>query len=328
MKVLLTGASGNIGSSTLRELIQGGHTVRCLVRQHKGNETRVRQWAGHARVDIFWGDLQRSEDIAAAVQGQDVIIHLAFVIPPQVDEKPQLAYTINVEGTRRLLEAAARQERPPAVIFGSSLDVFGFTQHLPPPRRAVDPVQVTGNYSQQKITCEQLVQNSGLSWSIYRFSDVPPLSPRSPHPIMYRIPLDTRMEVLHTYDAGLAVANGLARDIWGKILLIGGGPGCQIRYRQYLQASLEMAGIGMLPEEAFGRDPYSTDWLDTTESQDLLAYQRHTFEELLQEIGAASGMTASRRKLMRLIRPLVRRQLLTLSPYYKVARAQSRQPMR
>ena len=320
MKILLTGASGNIGSSALQELIRQDHVVRCLVRKSKANEKWARTWQDNSQVEIYWGDIQQAADVTAAVSGQEAIIHLAFVIPPMIDEQPLLAYKTNIEGTRHLLAAAQKSTPQPRILFGSSFDVFGFTQHLAPPRRVSDPVQVTGTYSEQKIACEEMVKDSGLTWSIYRFSDVPPRAARKPHPVMFRIPLNTRMEVLHTADAGLALANGLQQEIGGKILLLGGGSTCQVHYREYLARSLEAAGIGMLPENAFGTDPYSTDWLDTSESEALLHYQRHTFEEIIQEITAASVSTVQR-WLVRLLRPLVRRQILGLSPYYKQAQA-------
>jgi nucleoside-diphosphate-sugar epimerase len=203
-----------------------------------------------------------------AVQGQEAIIHLAYMLPPYSEEQRDLAYSINVDGTRHLLAAASTLARPPKFLFASSFDVFGQTQHLPPPRKVTDPVQALDHYSAHKIAGEEMVKASGLPWTIFRFSDIPPLSLRSPHPIMYRIPLETRFEVVHPFDAGRAVAHAMHTDeVWGKILLIGGGPTCQTLYRDYLKRMLEMMGIGMLPESAFGRESYITDWLDTEESQ-------------------------------------------------------------
>ncbi len=138
---------------------------------------------------------------------------------------------------------------------------------------------------------------------------------RSPHPIMFRIPLATRIEVIHTYDAGLAVANGVrSEDIWGRVLLIGGGAGCQILYSDYLGRMLEIMGIGMLPERAFGSEPYSTDWLDSEESQRLLHYQHYTFDDIIEHLRRITG---PQRRLVTLVRPLARRWLLRMSPYYR-----------
>jgi|SRR5579863_8409121 len=243
MKILLTGAFGNIGMSTLQELLRQGHQVRCFVSRRKVHQRTARRFAG--KIELIQGDIRQAADLSKAVQHQDVIIHMAYMLPPRSEEHPDLARSINVDGTRNLLAAARSLPRPPRFLFASSLDVFGYTQDQPPPRRITDPVQATDHYTTHKIACEEMVKTSGLEWTIYRFADVPPLALRSPHPIMFRIPLSTRFEVIHTYDAGLAVANGMRSDeVWGRSLLIGGGAGCQILYRDYLGRMLEMMGVG------------------------------------------------------------------------------------
>ncbi|MBA2391161.1 MAG: NAD(P)-dependent oxidoreductase [Ktedonobacteraceae bacterium] len=314
MKVLLTGAFGNIGFSALQELLQQGHTVRCFDKRGRQAEKKALQVEG--RAEVIWGDLRCSDEVAMAVQDQEVIVHLGYIIPPQIEEDLEAARQVNMDGTRYILEAAQQQSQPPKILFGSSLDVFGFTQNHPPPRKVTDPVQVTDEYTKHKLYCEARVRNSSLVWSIYRFADVPPLAPRRPHPIMYKIPLDTRFEMLHTYDAGLAIANGIScPEIWGKVLLVGGGSTCQVYYRDYLGRILDAMGIGMLPVSAFGHDPYCTDWLDTEESERLLHYQHHSFDEIIQDVAKYAAPPALVKLLMPLIRPLVRRWILRLSPY-------------
>lgn len=313
MKILLTGAFGNIGMSTLCELLRQGHEVRCFVSRRKAHARTARRFAG--KIEVIQGDMRNPADLDRAVQEQDVIIHLAYMLPPYSEEQPNLSHAINIGGTRNLLAAARSLSRSPRFFFSSSFDVFGYTQDLLPPRKVTDPVQATDHYSTHKIACEQMVKTSGLEWGIFRFADVPPLALRSPHPIMFKIPLATRFEVIHTYDAGLAIANGIRSDeIWGRTLLIGGGPSCQILYRDYLGRMLEMMGIGMLPESSFGTEPYCTDWLDSEESQYLLHYQRYSFDDIMQQLARIVGY---KRLLTRLVRPAARWWLLRMSPFYR-----------
>lgn len=312
MKILLTGAFGNIGMSTLHELLRQGHEVRCFVSRRKAHARTARRFAG--RIELIQGDIRQPADVSKAVQDRDAIIHLAYMLPPYSEEHPELAHQINIGGTRNLLVAARSLSRPPRFFFASSFDVFGYTQEQPPPRRITDPVQATDHYSTHKIACEEMVKTSGLEWSIFRFADVPPLSLRSPHPIMFEIPLVTRFEVVHTYDAGMAIANGIrCEEAWGKTLLIGGGPSCQMLYRDYLGRMLEMMGIGMLPESAFGHKPYCTDWLDTEESQRLLHYQRYSFDDIMRQLTRIVGY---KRYLTRMVRHAARWWILRMSPYY------------
>jgi len=299
--------------SSLEELLRQGHTVRCFVRPSRAHMRTAKRFAG--KIDLALGDMRNPADLAKAVQDQDVIIHLAYMLPPPCEDHPDIARAINVDGTRNLLDAARSLPKPPKFLFASSLDVFGYTQDKSPPRKVTDPVQATDNYSSHKIACEEMVKSSGLTWSIMRFADIPPLTLRSPHPVMFRIPLATRFEVVHTHDAGLAVANAMHTEaVWGKILLIGGGPTCQIRYEDYLGRNLDMMGIGRLPASAFGTQPYCTDWLDTEESQRLLNYQRYSFDEIIQQI---AGNAVVQRRLTALVRPIARWFLLRMSPFYR-----------
>ena len=321
MNVLLTGAFGNVGRSALEELIRQGHTVRCFDLKTRANARAARKFKG--QVEVMWGDLRRPEEVAAAVQGQDVVVHLAFIIPKlsatgvECESRPDWAHEINVGGTGHLIQAMEAQPKPPRLIFTSSCHVYGRTQHQRPPRTVHDPVQPIEHYSQHKIACERMVRESRLEWSIFRLAATLPIT-MILDAGMFDVPLNNRMEYVHRRDVGLAIANGVrSEDVWGKILLIGGGPRCQYVYREMTEQILGAMGLGMLPDEAFGTTPFPTDWLDTAESQRLLGYQQRDLGDYVQDLVERVG---TRRHLIRLFRPLVRRWLLEKSSYLKEAR--------
>ncbi len=329
MKVLLTGAFGNVGQSALEELLRQGHRVRCFDLRTKANERAARRYGD--RIEGVWGDLRRPEEVARAVEGQDVVVHLAFIIPKlsatgvESEARPDLAYQVNVEGTRHLIAAMKAQPRPPRLVFSSSLHVYGRTQDQPPPRRADDPLCPLEHYSRHKVLCEQMIRESGLEWVILRFGAVLPLS-LYPDPGMFDVPLDNRMEFVHTRDVGLAIANAVSHpEVWGKVLLIGGGPRCQFYFGEMAARILEAMGVGMLPKEAFSTLPFCTDWLDTEESQRLLQYQQRTLDDYLRDMVAVLGF---RRHLIRAFRPLVRWWLLQQSPYWRWRKAEARRSRR
>ncbi|HHH42182.1 MAG TPA: SDR family NAD(P)-dependent oxidoreductase [Chloroflexi bacterium] len=326
MRVLVTGAFGNVGTSTVEALLEQGHTVRCFDLKTRTNERAARRLKRQYgdRVEVVWGDLRRREDLEAAVRGQDVVIHLAFIIPKlshtgvESEARPDWAREINVGGTRNLIEAMKAQPRPPRLIFASSYHVFGRTQDQPPPRTASDPVHPIEHYTHHKIECEEMIRASGLEWAILRLSATLPLGLKLDR-AMFDVPLDNRMEFAHTRDVGLAFANAVSsEEVWGKLLLIGGGPRCQLYYRDIVGRVLEALGIGMLPDEAFGTVPFPTDWVDTSESQRILRYQQRDFDDYVREMVALMGF---RRHLVRLFRPLARWWLLRRSPYYRERRA-------
>jgi len=322
LRVLVTGAFGNVGQSTVEELLKQGHTVCCFDVKTRANAKTARACAKRARrvhrtsVDVVWGDMRRPEDVVAAVAGQDAVIHLAFIIPKlsstgfESEDHPDWAREINVGGTATLLAAAEAEARPPRFIFASSYHIYGRTHHLAPPRTVDDPVEPIEHYARHKVECEAMVRAARVEWAIFRLAAALPISMKL-DPGMFDIPPENRMEYVHTRDAGLAFASGVSsRDVWGRVLHIGGGPRCQYLYREITTTVLEGMGVGALPDEAFSRTPFPTDWLDTAESQALLKYQRLTLDDYVQDMQAALGW---RRPLIRALRPVIRLFLLRQS---------------
>jgi len=180
MKVLLTGAFGNVGISALEELVKRGHTVRCFDLKTKANERKARRFRG--QIEVMWGDLRRPEDVAAAVRDREVVVHLAFIIPKlsatgvESEARPDWAREINVGGTLNLLSAMKALPSAPKIIFTSTYHVYGRTQNQPPPRKVSDPVRPIEHYSIHKVACEEMVKASQLEWTILRLAATLPLA--------------------------------------------------------------------------------------------------------------------------------------------------------
>lgn len=318
MQILLTGAFGNIGQSTIQALLARGHAVRCFDVPTKSNQKAAMHFRD--QVIVTWGDLRSPEDVTRAVRGCAVVIHLAFVIPKlsatgfSSEDRPDWAYSINVGGTRNLIAAMQAQQPRPRLVFASSLHVYGKTQHLPPPRTVDEVPHPVEHYARHKIEAEGLVRASGLEWSILRLGAALPLRLILDRG-MFDVPLDNRIEFVHTRDAGEAFAAAVDNPgVLGRTLLIGGGPGCQLYYREMMARVLDAMGVGSLPERAFTREPFATDWLDTRESQALLGFQKRTFDDYTKDL---RGLLGSLRWAILAARPLVQRILLSRSPYLK-----------
>jgi UDP-glucose 4-epimerase len=318
MKILVTGGLGNVGRSCLTELLRQKHEVSCLDLKTRANARNARLFRD--RVNLVWGDLRHLSDVAAAIQGQDVVIHVAFILPPGSDEHPELAEAVNVGGTRNIVEAMKGLTLRPKIIFISSFSVYGACQHRLPPRTVSDPVQPMDNYNRHKVECERMIRESGLAWAIFRLGMVPPKSLGGFTPKMFDTPPGQRTEFVHPDDVGLALANAVTCDeVWGKTLLIGGGASSQLYFRDFVGRMMESMGIGRLPDRAFATTACAfSDWIDTTESQRLLHYQQHSFDDFTKEITASLGPM---RYALRLLSPLARWWMLSQSPYYKASNA-------
>ncbi len=101
MKVLVTGASGFLGSHVAERLTKAGHEVRALVRK-TSNRTFLETLPG---VELAYGSVEDFARVSEAVKGVDAIVHSAGIVKAR--SKAEYA-TTNVEGTKNLLEAAKK----------------------------------------------------------------------------------------------------------------------------------------------------------------------------------------------------------------------------
>jgi UDP-glucose 4-epimerase len=316
---MITGGLGHIGSHLVPELLRLGHRVRVFSAATPRNRRAARAAAAHG-VEVVWGDVCDGTAVTGAVKGVDAVVHLAAMLPPTADDHPEAARVTNVDGTAAVIAACQLQPTPPRLLFTSSFDVHGNTLDRPPPRRVDDPLVPTNTYAGHKIEGERMVRASGLTWLIVRLADVPILGMRRPPRIMFDIGPDNRIETIHAADVALGMANALAEPrVWGRVFFLGGGASCQLLYRDYVSRMLAAMGIDALPDEAFASGAvYPTDWLDTAESQELLRYQRHSFDDITAAVAASAGW---RRPLVAAVSPLARAYLLRMSPYYRARTA-------
>ncbi|MDO8055518.1 MAG: NAD(P)-dependent oxidoreductase [Candidatus Hermodarchaeota archaeon] len=320
MFILLTGAFGNIGESTLLALIEQNHQIRCFDLPTTQNEKTAKRLQEYGDFEPVWGDVRDADTTRNIVEDVDCIIHLAAILPPASERDAKFTHAVNVGGTVRLIEAAEALPVKPKFIYASSVSVFGPTMHLPPPRKVDDLLNPTDIYTTTKFECETALRASALPWTILRLVAVPGLRISGEmDPILFEIPLDQRIEFVHTRDVGTAFANVVNAKTSNKVLLIGGGKTNQMLQRDFIAKILNAMGIGMLPESAFRvatqpEDWYYTDWVDTTESQHLLHYQHHTYDQYLDDLKHTIGF---KRHLARLFRGFAKKRILAQSPYYQ-----------
>ncbi|MCG3226926.1 MAG: NAD(P)-dependent oxidoreductase [Candidatus Heimdallarchaeota archaeon] len=321
MNVLLTGAFGNLGQSTLRNLAKAKHCVTCFDLLTNKNLKIAKQLLKEYDFKTIFGDILEAKLIAEAIKNQDCIIHLAGITPPLTEKKPELAYRINVEGTKNILKEAKKQKKSPMIIFPSSISIYGPQTPDLPPRTAKHPINPSDVYTKTKAEVEKIIQESGLLWTIFRITAVPSLSLRGNEmSLLYEMPMEQKIEFAHTRDIGLALATAITAQTEGKIMMLGGGVKSQYTNRDFLTKYFTTLGIGMLPEAVF-REPrtkddwYYTNWLDTEESQKLLKYQHHTLDDFLEEIQEKLRFS---RLIVFILRPFIRKYLIRKSPYYKI----------
>jgi nucleoside-diphosphate-sugar epimerase len=317
MRVLLTGALGNIGSHTVDALLEEGHAVVAFDLESPSSRKRAARL--DERVQVSWGDVTDPASIRPALDGVDAVVHLAAIVNPE--KAPDLARRVNVDATRGLIAQMEASPTARRLVFASSQGVFGDVQDREPPLRVDTPVSPTNEYGRHKVACEEAIRNSRLRWSILRLGASPPIrltgyahDPR----VLFDFSPDARFEFVHPADAGTAFARTVAcEEAIGKILYIGGGDRCRTTHREFCNELMSAMGIGALPAEAFVRTEvrrFFGDWLDTEESERLLRYQRRGLGELKADMRKDLGAIVP---LIRLLRPLATWYVTRSSPYLK-----------
>lgn len=292
MNILVTGGFGSIGVLVVDECLRRGYTLSVFEAPSARTKRLARRY-GKQNVEVQFGDLRNASDVPRAVAGQDVVIHLAAILPPASEVRPDLCRAVNVGGTANLISALLSSPTRAALVAVSSASGMGPTQSRTPPVRPDDPVSPTDAYSRNKIEAEALVADSGLRSCILRLAAVVPTvmnysSMFSMAKLVFDMPLEARCEIVVDLDAAYALVSA-AEDLLGpgelvgKRGFIGGGKalGCQIRTRDLVRGAFAPMGLGLPDESLFSPEPdcYYLDWYDTEETQSILRYQRHSAEQ-------------------------------------------------
>lgn len=202
MTILITGATGKVGSRLVTRLAQRGHQLRALVRDPK----RAEDLRGDRRdrIDLVVGDLLDPDSLAAAVRGVDAVVHCAAFFRGAT---PEQAHAVNDLGTRHLA-SAARDAAVKRFIFISTGLVYGSNGG----RLAAedDPCAPTAAYPVSKLAAERfLFSLDGLDVRVLRLPFV--YGDGDPHieeavPMMRGFAPTQRMSVAHHLDVAQAVA--------------------------------------------------------------------------------------------------------------------------
>lgn len=124
MKILVTGATGFIGSHLVDALVEKGYQVRCLVR-----ETRNVMRLKNISAELIYGDINELESLEKALDGIDVVYHLAGVLG-QIGIPDKVYWQVHVQGTKNILEASQKHNIK-KFIYCSTAGVTGPAAHLP-----------------------------------------------------------------------------------------------------------------------------------------------------------------------------------------------------
>lgn len=337
MRVLVTGGFGNVGMSAVRALLASDHEV-CVFEHPSAQKRRQRRLRdllreARGRICVFYGEVEDENALSRAMtsvwsDGPGAVIHLAGVIPPLANRRPEIAQRINIGGMQALLHVCATLPHAPRIVFASSVALYG-DRLANPWISADDPLMPNDFYGQTKLECESLLRRSSFEWVILRLSYVVSADWLPFDPLLFEVPPSTHFEVVHTEDAGRAFAAACAaRSVCAQTLNIGGGVSCRTTYRAYLDRLMRCFGLGsasFLQDELFAKGNFHCGWFaDSDDAESMLRFRSKSLEDYYSEVAwRMRGM----RPLGSMARPLAKPWMRSLSPYREAIRlSHSRQP--
>lgn len=156
-RTLVTGAGGFIASHLVEALVGAGSSVRAFVRyDSRSGGGQLDSLAPEIlrEIEIFRGDIRDSPTVARAVEGCDVVFHLAALVAiPYSYLAPEAYVATNVTGTLNVLDAARRYDVQ-RVVHTSTSEVYGTAQSVPITER--HPLHPQSPYAASKAAADHL----------------------------------------------------------------------------------------------------------------------------------------------------------------------------
>ncbi|WP_394845668.1 NAD(P)-dependent oxidoreductase [Pendulispora brunnea] len=149
MKVLITGASGFLGSHVAEQLSLAGHQVRALVRKSSNRKFLE----SLPNVELAYGAVEEADKVEAAVEGVDAIVHAAGIVKARDRDEFQ---RINLGGTVNVISAAKKHAKNiRRLVYISSLEACGPSETDTPVR--VDQENPVTAYGRSKLAAEKAI---------------------------------------------------------------------------------------------------------------------------------------------------------------------------
>ena len=231
MKVLITGATGFVGSAILRLLIRKGFDIQVLVRAG-ANRNNLENY----NIKIIEGDLRNTESLKIAVDSCELVFHVAADYRIWVPD-PKNMFNINIDGTRNLLNAA-KNEGVKKIVYTSSVATLGTNKDGTSANEMTPSTieNMVGAYKKSKFIAEKmvlsLIKNEGYPVTIVNPST--PVGPNDIKPtptgkiildtIRNRMPayVETGLNIVHVDDVAYGHLLAMERGKIGERYILGG----------------------------------------------------------------------------------------------------------
>ncbi len=305
--IALTGASGNMGMETLRQIMEIDSVTK--VKALFLNQPRERRYARKVkrlykgRLEAIYGNIADMEKCRELVKDADYVLHLAAVIPPLADHKPKETDECNRVGTINIVNAVSEiKDKQPSLVHISTVAIYGNRNYKHPWGRVGDPLisSVFDEYSASKIKGERAVLDSDIRrWVVLRQTGIlhsRMLTNNMKDGLMFHTCFNAPIEWVTARDSGLLMkhlvmkdaAGELGEEFWRKCYNIGGGARNRVTGYDTFDEGFKIIGGStekfMKPQWNSLRNFHCMWFEDSDVLNDYLDFQREDVKDYWQEI--------------------------------------------
>ncbi len=324
--ILLTGASGTVGQEALKQLI-AKDLYHISVFDIKNKKTESIFAPFKQQINVIYGDISNETEVQKIPKNLNAVIHLAAIIPPLADELPELAYKINVLGTKYLVNHLEETSPDCFVLYSSSISVYG-DRVQNPNIKVSDPIQISlgDEYGATKVAAEQLIQNSKLKWSIFRLAAI--MKNHKISKLMFHMPLATTFEICTPEDTARAFVLGIEKEneLQNQTFNLGGGEKACTTYQAFLEKSFSIYGLGKLdfPAHAFASHNFHCGRMaDGDELAAIVPFRKDDLNSYYAQV--EKTVSKSQKILTQMLAPFIKWYLLRQSEPYKAYKSKDKQ---
>ncbi len=287
MKVLVTGGLGRVGSMVVEEALRLGFQVRATDLKSPNTAALAERFRAQG-VELILGDLLDTDFLKSLVNDVDAILHNAAILPPHTETKPEFARKVNVGITQTIVDLIETMPKMPRLIFLSTFTVFGQAMSDDSMVAVDTPVNPDTEYTRNKVACENMLRASRIPFVILRLGAAidareSDSADKDQLRLGLKIAANTPEHWVHPKDVALAQCRAaVVPEAVGKTFHIGGDDSCRVSHYELVAAAVDAAGL-TLSRDVFGKDRFNSHWMDTSESQRVLQFQRYNFADYRKE---------------------------------------------
>lgn len=260
-RILLTGATGVMGSAGLAELYarKDRYQITVLVRDTKSNRKKL---AAYTDVRVVWGDLANYQDVLQGVTGVDIVLHVGGMVSPKADYRPKTTRRVNVGAAENIVKAVNAQpnaDQIKVVYIGSVAQTSDRNAPIHWGRTG-DPISISvyDHYAITKTQAERTIVEGVKNWVSLRQSGILYGGIlKNYDPIMFHVPINGVLEWATVEDSGRLLErvcrDEVPAEFWNKFYNIGSGDSFRISNYEF-ECKLLGAISCPAPEKIF--DPH------------------------------------------------------------------------